>query len=370
MSYGIKVYDSLGATMFDSEHLVEMTAHYFTCKGNVAFPAIPDWVGGSDSRTQIGSSYTRQQQNVSYSAYSWPSGQGGTSNFYGVGSNYLAFDYDATPFPAVGQVMTIGSNEYKVIGSPTLANHTISGYDSNGFPIVNYSNATHYIPFDQDMTSFRNSTANRTFRTYEYPNYFQTLWVRPLSSSYSGYFGWAHVGGNLTNPLSIYDSTGSTTNTFEVYVTVTAAGWGAIADTRPKFLAGSTTNGIICQTDQTGRHTPSGPLVQMTTMDSRTRFAQVKLAKSWAGGTDYSNTTFSLGSLSSSSTKRWVRIDSTRFIKIGGGYPIPRYSAKYQWNSNNSISVVWNSNGGGQFSLQDSYVTELPFIVAEFGVGA
>ena len=41
MSYGIKVYDSLGATMFDSDNLVEMTAHYFTCKGNVAFPAIP-----------------------------------------------------------------------------------------------------------------------------------------------------------------------------------------------------------------------------------------------------------------------------------------------------------------------------------------
>ena len=98
MSYGIKVYDSLGATMFDSEHLVEMTAHYFTCTGNVAFPAIPDWVGGSDSRAQIGSSYTRQQQNVSYSAYSYSNGQGGTTNFYGVGSNYLAFDYDATPF--------------------------------------------------------------------------------------------------------------------------------------------------------------------------------------------------------------------------------------------------------------------------------
>ena len=367
MSYGIKVYDSLGATMFDSDNLVEMTAHYFTCKGNVAFPAIPDWVGGSDSRTEIGSSYTRQQQNVSYSAYSWPSGRGGTSYFYGVGSSYLAFDYDATPYPAPGQVMIIGGNEYKVTGPPTLANQT-SSLDSNNYPIFNYSNARHYIPFDQDMTSFRNSTATRTFKTYEYPNYFQTLWVRPLSSSYSGYFGWAHIGANLMNPMSIYDSTGSTTNTFEVYVTVSAAGWGAIADTRPKFLAGSATDGIICQTAQTGRHTPSGPLVQMTTMDSRTRFAQVKLAKSWDGGTDYSNTTFSLGSLNSSSTKRWVRIDSTKFVKLG---PSPqRWSAKYQWNSNNSISIVWNSNGGGRFSLSDSYVTELPFIVAEFGVGA
>ena len=368
MSYGIKVYDSLGATMFDSDNLVEMTAHYFTCKGNVAFPAIPDWVGGSDSRTQIGSSYTRQQQNVSYSAYSWPSGRGGTTNFYGVGSSYLAFDYDATPYPAPGQVMIIGGNEYKVTGPPTLANQT-SSLDSNNYPIFNYSNARHYIPFDQDMTSFRNSTATRTFKTYEYPNYEYSIYVRPLSASYSGQFGWAHVGANLMNPMMIYDSTGSTTNTFEVMVASSAKAWGAIADTRTaKFLGGMSNYAIACQTGQIERHTPSGPLVSTTTFDSRTRIAKMILAKGWGGGTDYSNSSFSLGSLSASSTKRWARLDSTQFVKLG---PYPqRWSAKYQWNSNNSISIVWNSNGGGRFSLSDSYVTELPFIVAEFGVGA
>ena len=370
MSYGISVSDVNGATIFDSSHPIELASYYFTCKGNVAFPAIPDWVGGSDSRIQIGSSYTRQQQNVSYSAYNWPSGRGGTSYFYGVGSSYLAFDYDQTPYPAAGQVMIIGGNEYKVTGPPTLANQT-SSLGSNGYPIINVSNARHYIPFDQDMTSFRNSTATRTFKTYEYPNYEYSIYVRPLSASYSGQFGWAHVGANLTNPMMIYDSTGSTTNTFEVMVASSAKAWGAIADTRTaKFLGGMSNYAIACQTGQTERHTPSGPLVSTTTFDSRTRIAKMILAKGWGGGTDYSNSSFSLGSLSASSTKRWARLDSTKFVKVGGGWPIPRYSAKYQWSSNNSISIAWNSNGGGQFSLSDSYVTDLPFAVAEFGVGA
>lgn len=365
MSYGIQVYDGGGATMFDSDNLVEMGAYYFTCTGNTALPDIPNWVSGFDSKHQIGSDFTRTQQNVSYSSYTY----GGGATFNGVGDNYLAFDYDASPYPAVGQIMTIGSNEYSVIGSPTTSNH-IYNYGTANF-YIDYTNATHYIPFDQDMTSLRNSTASRTFGTYEIPSYTTTLWVRPYSSSYSGSFGLAHVNGSLLNPIGIYDSTGSTTNTFEVMVTVSAAGWGAIDDTRPKFLAGESTYGINCRTGANKRHTPNSPLTQFTTYDSRTRFGQIVLSKGWGGGTSSSNTTFSLGSLSNSSKKRWVRIDATKYIKIGSsGSSQVFYSSKYQWNSNNSISLVWNTNGGGQFALQDTYVTDLPYAVAEFGVGA
>ena len=367
MSYGIKVLDPNNATIFNSNNPALLAAHYFTCKGNVALPLIPEWVTGSDSRTQIGSSYTRQQQNVSYSAYSWPSGLGGTTTFHGVGSNYLAFDYDITPFPAAGQVMTIGSNEYKVTGSPTLANHTFTGgYDIYGFPILDYSNATHYIPFNQDMTSLRNSTANRTFKTYEYPNYGFNLYVRPYSSSYSGIIGYGHIG-NLTTPLGILDSTGSTNNTFEVMVTVSGEAWGAISEDRTaKYLSGSTDYGISCVTGATERHTPNGPLVPFTTYDTRTRIAKIILAKGYGGGTAGTNSNFSLGSLSASSTKRWVRLDSCLFNKQNA---LVNWTGKYNWQSNNNISVAWRQYGG-RFSLQSNFVTNLPYGVAEFGAGA
>lgn len=348
MSYGVSVSDVNGNTIFNSSHPIEMASYYFTCQGNTAFPSLPDWITGKDSRYAVSSfSRTNIAGNTGY-----------TSNFE------LAFPYDQSKPMPTDSVMTVAGVEY------TVRNTRITGavMVGNSF-IFDFTNATEYYLFDKDVTALRSVAASRAIVQYEVPNYGYAIYARPMSASYSGYFGWAHVGADLRNPLMIYDSTGSTTNTFEVIVASSAKAWGAIADTRSeKFLGGMSNYAITCQTGQTERHTPSGPLVSMTTFDSRTRIAKMVLAKGWGGGTDYSNSSFSLGSLSATSTKRWVRLDSTKAVKLGAN--LTRYSAKYQWNSNNSISIAWNSNGGGQFSLQDSYVTDLPFAVAEFGVGA
>ena len=353
MSYGVSVSDVNGATIFDSSHPIELASYYFTCQGNTAFPSLPDWITGKDSRYAV-SSFSRT--NVAGAMYGYST----------VNNNYtLAFPYDASKFMPNDSVMTVAGVEY------TVTNRTILGAVAGANFSIDFTNATEYYHFDKDVTALRSVAAARAIVRYEEPNYGYSIYVRPLSASYSGQFGWAHVGANLMNPMMIYDSTGSTTNTFEVMVASSAKAWGAIADTRTaKFLGGMSNYAIACQTGQTERHTPSSPLVSTTTFDSRTRIAKMILAKGWGGGTDYSNSSFSLGSLSASSTKRWARLDSTQFVKIGGGNPIPRYSAKYQWSSNNSISIAWNSNGGGRFSLSDSYVTDLPFAVAEFGVGA
>ena len=351
MSYGVSVSDVNGATIFDSSHPIELASYYFTCQSNTAFPSLPDWITGKDSRYAV-SSFSRT--NVAGASY----GQ------YQVNNNYtLAFPYDFSKYMPNDSVMTVAGVEYTVTGRSVL------GGTVNPDFTFDLTNALEYYLFDKDVTAFRSVAASRAMVRYEEPNYGYSIYVRPLSASYSGQFGWAHVGANLMNPMMIYDSTGSTTNTFEVMVASSAKAWGAIADTRTaKFLGGMSNYAIACQTGQTERHTPSGPLVSTTTFDSRTRIAKMILAKGWGGGTDYSNSSFSLGSLSASSTKRWARLDSTKFVKLG---PSPqRWSAKYQWNSNNSISIAWNSNGGGRFSLSDSYVTDLPFAVAEFGVGA
>ena len=133
-----------------------------------------------------------------------------------------------------------------------------------------------------------------------------------------------------------------------------------------KYLSGSTDYGISCVTGATERHTPNGPLVPFTTYDTRTRIAKIILAKGYGGGTAGTNSNFSLGSLSASSTKRWVRLDSCRFNKQ---IATVNWTGKYNWQSNNNISVAWRQYGG-QFSLQSTFVTDLPYGVAEFGAGA
>tara|TARA_R110000868_G_scaffold34278_3_gene123871 strand:- start:495 stop:773 length:279 start_codon:yes stop_codon:yes gene_type:complete len=90
------------------------------------------------------------------------------------------------------------------------------------------------------------------------------------------------------------------------------------------------------------------------------------LAKGYGGGTAGTNSSFSLGSLSSSSTKRWLRMDSCNAIKL---YGTTNWTAKYAWGSNNNISLAWSVGGGG-FTLSNTFATDLPFAVAEFGVGA
>ena len=349
MSYGVSVSDVNGATIFDSSHPIEMASYYFTCQGNTAFPSLPDWITGKDSRYAV-SSFSRT--NVAGAMYGYST----------VNNNYtLAFPYDVSKFMPNDSVMTVAGVEY------TVTNRTILGAVAGANFVIDFTNATEYYHFDKDVTAFRSVAASRAIVRYEEPNYGYTIYARPLSATFIGQIGFGRLTSGLYDPSGITDSTGSTTNTFEVMVASSAKAWGAIADTRTaKFLGGMSNYAIACQTGQTERHTPSGPLVSTTTFDSRTRIAKMILAKGYGGGTAGTNSSFSLGSLSSSSTKRWLRMDSCNAIKL---YGTTNWTAKYAWGSNNNISLAWSVGGGG-FTLSNTFATDLPFAVAEFGVGA
>ena len=327
MSYGIEVLDSDGSTVFNSTNYVEMASYYATVASGGTFYT-PSWCTGGD-KTYEGTSYSRTNSTSLTLAYT---------------NNEMAFPQESPEVILTGHKMVVGGVDYFVTGKTG-----------------SYQGLT-YFSFDKSVAGIRGTSAARTFYEMEYYIARPVFYVRPLSASYSGVF--AIVGGGESFTLLDY---ASGTNTFEVLVANSAEEWGSISDARPsKFLAGTTDYGLQGHTTLSYRYTPSQPLTSFTTYDSRTRPVKVILAKGWAGGTAGTASTFSLGSLSTSTTKRWCRMNSTVLAKIIGNQNY--WTAKYNWVSNNNISLSWTS-GGGNFSLSTTYTTKAAFAVVEFGDG-
>ena len=147
-----------------------------------------------------------------------------------------------------------------------------------------------------------------------------------------------------------------------------------------KQLGGATTYGVQCFTTYDQKYTPAHTAGPFTTYDSSTRPAAVILAKSYAGGTAGTAGTFSLGSLNSSTTKRWCRMGATELYKSYlGSSPYKWWKAVYKWNSNHSISINWRAaettglpSGGTYttFVAFSTYASKFPYAVVEFGEGA
>ena len=339
MSYGMEVLDTNGKTVFNSTDFVELGSHYAVITGGDTIP-IPSWCYGSDKNFQVGS-YTRTNTN-SFFYESWQTG--------------MHFPYDTSKTtPQKNDQMTHSSVVYTVTADPRIYNVQ---YDS-ATGTFDYSNAVWYIQFDQSTVSFRNTEAVRSFAQIEKYTARPVVYARPLSSSYSGSF-------QMFN--GVLKDYASGTNSFEIIVANSAEEWGSINESRTThYLSGSALYGVRGLTGNTNRYTPSGPVTSFVTYDSRTRPVKVILAKSWFGGTSFSPTTFSLGSLNTSTTKRWCRMNSTELRKVKGFNEA--WTVRYTWGSNNSISLAWGEASNSAVIEYTSYTTKAPFAVVEFGEG-
>lgn len=194
------------------------------------------------------------------------------------------------------------------------------------------------------------------------------IYARPVSSSYVGNFGLLVQG----DKMSIIDYTGGN-NTFEIIVTNTAEEFGGMNGTA-KYLAGSSSYGLECLTAPDQQYTVFHPQTSQTTYNSGSPIVQVILTKGLKPNTGGTNQDFSLGSLTTSTTKRWCRMDGCQYYKNSvndNTYPRDVWKMQYRWLSNNSISVQWrlSSQDAGGGLIFDNYHSKQPFAVAQFGDG-
>jgi hypothetical protein len=339
MSYGMEVLDSNGKTVFNSTDFVELGSHYAIISGGDTVP-IPDWCKGGDASYQTGT-YSRTNTN-SWFYESWE-------------TTSLHFPYDTSKTtPSVNDEMT----HLGVVYTVTSVNIANVVYDFNT-GTFDYSNAVWRVFFDKSTVSFRNTNAVRSFAKVEKYIARPVVYARPLSATYSGSF-------QIFN--GVLKDYASGTNSFEIIIANSAEEWGSIDETRTThYLSGSAVYGVRGLTANTERYTPNSPVTSFVTYDTRTRPVKVLLAKAWFGGTTFVPTTFSLGSLNTSTTKRWCRMNSTELRKVKGYNEA--WTVRYTWSSNNSISLAWGEASNSAVIEYTSYTTNAPYAVVEFGEG-
>ena len=374
MSYGMEVFNSAGETVFNTNDYVELASANFTivgtdldnAPGGTGLVSIPDYCFGDDVNDYLGSGTNFQSKVISSSAY---------STVY-----QMAIETDAYFLTGVGWYASAGPAvdsklfQYMYSNGFVTAVGAVQGMSGDGSQEAHYANAYRIVTMTINVSNLRTSTGTRNFKTLT--NYIArpVVYARPLSSSYVGEFALR----TLDRKIWIIDYTGGN-NTFEVMVANSAEEFGSISNAA-KQLGGATTYGVQCFTTYDQKYTPAHTAGPFTTYDSSTRPAAVILAKSYAGGTAGTAGTFSLGSLNSSTTKRWCRMGATELYKSYlGSSPYKWWKAVYKWNSNHSISINWRAaettglpSGGTYttFVAFSTYASKFPYAVVEFGEGA
>ena len=380
MSYGAQILNSAGETVFDSEHFVELATASFTVVGTdynttasgTGLVSIPTrcFVDDVNIFTTPGRSFNLKS--ISSGSY---------QNVYqlAVKANTTSFTYEGTtyvngsnPFTGDRIVTATSSTIGEVTAVSAIIDRTGPSGSGGNYTQSDYTNAYYLVTIGTtNVSSYRSSSAQIYSQTKTSYVGVPHVWVRPLSSSYSGDFGLQMYSGNK---ISIVDYTNAN-NTFEVIVTNSAQEFGGIAGTS-KYLAGGITYGVKALTAADQKYTTSHPFEQHTTYDSGSYVVQILLAKALDHGPTNNGTSYSysLGSLTTSSIKRWCRMDSTQYYAnntADSTYPRDIKKMVYQWASNNSIQVKWrvayqDSTGNSVF---DNYTTKQPFAIAEFGAG-
>lgn len=381
MSYGIEVLNSAGETVFNSSNYVTLACFNGTVTGvdtNVTptgsnVLTIPDYIFGDDQ-------HAYQGDGVDHDVYTGTFVSGGTytsnnqiatkavANTLVIGNDVLVYaDFPVfytdkyqlrtTANAVISEINTtdrppdvIGMGPYNVANSGDL----LSDFDNAYFIITTYS----------DVSSYRVAGSTLNIQKYD-TSYSSTpqVYARPVSSSYSGSFG-MNVDGRT---ISIVDHTGNN-NTFEVMVCNSAEAFGSITSTTAHYLAGQSSYGLRAVTDNTQKYSPLGTAQSLLTYDSATYPVKVILANGYEPPAAGTNDDESLGSLSTSTNKRFCLMDSTWRHK-NDYISTTQYRVLYQWNSNNSISLIYRSSqatGDGYF---DTITTNMPFAVVEFGDG-
>jgi hypothetical protein len=369
MSYGIEVYDSVGATIFNSNNYVELAAFNGTVVGTDigATPSgtnlltLPDYLYGDDQHDYFGAG-TNHDVHFSSPTPSYANNNQIATEVANVTAIVIfgvtLISYNPAP---TGRFRTTGGTVISTITGATLTN--VAG---TGNQISDYANAYWLVDTSASMTSYR--VASQVLNSQELNTDYTTelaIYARPVSGSYNGHFKLLYTSGRT---VAITDMTGNN-NTFEIMVAMTAEHYGSINSTTAHKLAGNAAYGLQGFTENTEQYTPNHSTTSFTTFDSNTYMTKALLTKGYEGGTAGTNATQSLGSLSSSSNKRFCRMNSTLGFKQKNAVPQNEiWWVFYKWYSNNSIELWWRQGGTG-FAIENTMLSKAPYSVVEFGDG-
>lgn len=212
-----------------------------------------------------------------------------------------------------------------------------------------------------------------------------TIYARPVSSSYSGEFclqvdsGGSDPSDRYNNRVRILDKA-SGSNTFEIVIAMPAKDWGGITGTKA-HQSGTSSYGCEAYTAGGQKFHSASTAGQFLTYSSLGRPSKVSLAKGVAAGGNSVSTT-SLGSLTTSTTKRYCRMTGTQYgsVEYVSGVS-SEYRQHYSWASNNSVSLKWTNiatatspshlfYSGRATIFGDNYGGgKHLFVIADFGLG-
>lgn len=389
MSYGAVVQNSTGGTIFDSTHPLEFGVATGTVTANVTTAAgyysVPDYCYGHNGYDYNSSNVGTIQED---SSYSYPSGA--VNRLYFVQQDTAADKYT---YFNVGNAYYGSSGAYYIDFTTDMTSFRNTG---SSFARNNLNTTTHTVP---GLPTF---TAKKTHIS-EF-----TVYARPTSSSYSGSFRLVleqHLGSGFYDGISgITDkfpaSSGNrrhgwtvavrdhnnTNATFEIMIVnnsgedYTSISESSNFDTH--HLTGSTPYGIQTFTDDDETfniRSGSANEQSMILFDSRSLPAQVIIAKGVQPTINHSLSpqAHTIGSLSSSSTKRWCRMNATGLwstdrVIVNNSFT-REWNMHYKWTDNNTISLEWRHHDltttWSPFKRVNSFLSKHPFTVVEFGEG-
>jgi len=386
VSYGIEVFNSAGKTVFDSTHHVELAAHNATVVGtdiNVTptssnLLTIPDYLFGDDQHLFLSAG-------SDWDVYTGTMVSGGTYT----DNKQLAVKAQAYEVTLFGSTFPISPQPYAydtdyrvrnssstVIDDLNTTSTSSGGMNQGPFNVANagnnvsdYDNAYYLIKTDSvNMTSYRTSgtTVNLQRKDTSF-SAFPQIWARPVSSSYSGRFAMRVDGRDIY----ITDYTGNN-NSFEIMVAIPAQVFGSITSTTAHRLTGNDPYGLCALTDDQQQYTAGHPTETHLTYDSRTYPVKPLISIGAEGTTPGTNQTFTIGSLSSSTVKRWALMDYTLYYKNDPSVSFSVWTLQYNWTSNSSINLLWRqgyTDPSGN-SIFDTMASKALFSIAEFGDGA
>ena len=380
MSHGMEVLNSVGETVFNTNELFcEIASASFTVVGT-DYNVTPSGSGLVDipARCFVDDVNFFPDSGVLVNNFNLKNVSSGTyTSVYqlAVKANILSFSfggstsYFTTP-PTVGTQVRSGSTIIGIVTANSQMFHPVGPSGSSGeYTQADYENSYVLSTIGTtNVTSYRGSEQQISVHSKTAYLGSPHIYARPVSSSYVGNFGLLVTD----DKMSIIDYTGGN-NTFEIIVTNTAEEFGGMNGTA-KYLAGSSSYGLECLTAPDQQYTTFHPQASQTTFNSGSPIVQVILTKGLKPNTGGTNQDFSLGSLTTSTTKRWCRMDGCQYYKNSVNdqtYPRDIWKMQYRWLSNNSISVQWrlSSQDADGTNIFDNYHSKQPFAVAQFGDG-
>ena len=368
MAYGIQVLDVDGRTIFNSNHFCELVAFKGTAAGD-GWLDIPGWCYGQD-------------QDVANTSFSRTNTTSGVTFAH---DSEIAFPWDGTSASLLAgtEKITSGSNTWLLTGL-----RTTGGQTWNGSAWV-YTNAFQVHTTSGPITSIRNTVASRQLTPQTVYECTPIIYARPQSSSYTGTFCLQErqlTSGNSMDTTDRYNRAvrildSGSSNTFEIVVCLSAKDWGGISGT--KAHQGGASNYGIHTKGPGGQqfHSATSPTVSFTTYHSSGRPSKALTHKSVGINNSSSALQTTIGSLATSTTKRFCRMSGTRYGKNFAVSSVTReYRHHYKWTSNNSINLQWLPiptaynpihpfYSGNSTLIFETYYGDHLFAVVEFGLG-